>query len=196
MRRFSILLSMVALLVVSAAPAFAMRWSVGANLGLSVFSPSEDADPGVTTIAWPGSGMMPGMRVGFAGENPQHEFFIDTALDLTSIEDVVSTRDFIVTGNYQYNFPSQSNLGFYVTGGAGFDLIGAKDESPGGTAEISATSAIFGGGVGLRHKMGNGHGTMRAEVRYDRISEGEDSGVIVIPEGGAFGVKLGFDLWD
>ncbi len=44
--------------------------------------------------------------------------------------------------------------------------------------------------------MGNGHGTMRGEVRYDRISEAEDESIILHPESGQFSIKLGFDIWD
>jgi len=78
-----------------------------------------------------------------------------------------------------------------VTGGVGLASVGFDFGS-----SVSAISAQFGGGLGVRHKMGNEHGVLRGEVRYDRVTEGKDSGTIIIPETGIFGVKLGFDLWD
>jgi Outer membrane protein beta-barrel domain len=194
MRRFSILLSMVALLALSAAPASALHWSLGANLGMQMVDP--DGGDNFTAFAWPNM-VTPGLRVGFTGENPQHELYFDTGLSLLSSEDF-SGRSFTTTANYQYNFPSQSNLNFFLTGGAGFAIEGSTIDTgpPLGEIEESATSAIYGGGVGIRHKMGNGHGTLRAEVRYDMVGEGEDDGITIIPESSIFGIKLGFDLWD
>jgi hypothetical protein len=192
MRRLSILAAVAALMAVSAVPASALHWSLGANLGAQFVNPDPGED--FSVFSWPNT-LMPGIRVGFTGENPQHEFYLDTGLMLLSAEDF-SSRSFVTTGNYQYNFASQSSNNFYLTGGGGFAVEGSTIDTPVGEIEESATSFLWGGGVGIRHKMGNGHGTLRAEVRYDMIGEGEDDGISVIPESSVFGIKLGFDLWD
>jgi hypothetical protein len=48
--------------------------------------------------------------------------------------------------------------------------------------------------------MGNGCGRLRAELRYDMVSEGKKTisghDVVLIDKGGMFAFKLGFDLWD
>jgi hypothetical protein len=181
------------LLVVTAVPARALNWSLGANLGLSIISP--DNGDNVTMFSWPSGGLLtlfttPGLRVGFTGQNPQHEIYIDTGLSLIS-SNGASLNTLQMSGNYQYNFGSSGNLSPYLTAGVGF---ASYSESDGGS--ISAISPMLGGGLGLRHKMGNGHGTLRAEARLDHLNEGEDSGFVVISAANTFGIKLGFDLWD
>ena len=190
----------VLLLASTAMPAHAMNWSVGANLGLAFDSPTDDDLESTTTFAWPFSGTMPGLRFGFAGTGP-HEFYLDTGLNYSSTKDVTTVRSFVATANYQYNFGSSGNLSPYLTGGAGFVMTGFKDETdPDDVLDLSANGAVFGAGVGIRHKMGNGNGTMRAEVRFDRVTEGTDEigGVEIplIPETSVFTIKFGFDLWD
>lgn len=190
MRRLGILIPAV-LLLGSAVPAHALNWSLGSNLGFSSIDPSGGGD-NTSVFAWPNNVIVftPGMRVGFTGDSPQHEFFIDTGFILVS-SGSNSTRYMDLIANYQYNF-NTSSLSPYVTGGIGIASVGFDSGGP----SISATSVQFGGGVGLRHKMGNGHGVLRGEVRYDRVNEGDDGAVVVIDELGIIGIKLGFDLWD
>lgn len=194
----------VALLVSAAAPASAMNWSLGANLGLSIVSPDSKYDVEDRTIfGWPSApdfafdSPLAGIRVGFTGEQPAHEIYVDSGVSYASVKDAGSQRSVVITANYQYNFGTGS-VAPYLTAGAGFVLGGLKIESsdPTVAVDVSGTGAIFGGGVGLRHKMGNGHGTMRGEVRFDRTTEGKDGDIPVIFESNVFGIKLGFDLWD
>jgi len=175
------------------APAHAGNWSIGANLGVSFVSP--DGGDMVTVIGWPsGSGVIPiaaspGLRVGFVGANPEHEFYVDTGLQI--ITGSGSTlRSAQITGNYQYNFTSSGSTAPYLTGGIGILSFGESD----GASE-GAVSPVFGGGVGVRHKMGNGNGTLRAEARFDHTNEGKDSGDVLFPAQNTFTIKLGFDLW-
>jgi hypothetical protein len=176
-------------LAVAVAPAAAMNWSIGANLGAQFASPTDDNIDNASAIGWPQGGL----RVGFVGENPVHEVYLDTELDIFSQGDF-SANDFGVMANYQYNFGSQGSTAPYVTGGVGVGFSSIDFGTPG--SDVSASAVVFGGGVGLRHKMGNGHGTLRGEVRYDRQGKGEDGNVVVIEEAGIIGIKLGFDLWD
>lgn len=195
-----------ALLLVSASavPASAMNWSIGANLGANINIPADtdvngdgikDDLQNVVDFSWPQNVLTPGLRIGFVGDNPQHEFFIDTGLFIASAKNF-SSSNFSASANYQYNFSSTASVAPYVTGGAGVVFDRSKDETGTITVETSATAGIFGGGLGIRHKMGNGHGTMRAEVRFDRVTEGKDGVVPIIIESNIIGFKLGFDLWD
>ena len=192
MRRLPIVLLVLAVLM--PATAHAANWGLGANLGLQAFQ-TEDVED-FSVISWPATDLLPGLRVNFAGENSPHEFHIDTQLILSS-GGSESSRDFIAQFGYMFVFPSSTNLSTYLTGAAGAVFSGLDISDPVlGDINASTASATFGGGIGLRHRMGNGHGTVRAEVRYDRYTKGEDQGFILVPEGNAFALKLGFDLWD
>ena len=193
-RLHTLALAAAALLALAAVPAHAMNWSLGANLGMSVVMGDNDAD--ATAFGWP-TNVLPGLRVGFMGDNPRHEFYVDNTLDIFD-GDVVSTSRFIITGNYQHNFPTAGRTGVFLTGGLGFVNQGAEIDTGGplGTVDVSATAPIFGGGVGLRHKMGNGHGVLRGEVRFDFRSEGDDDGAVLFEDATIVSFKLGFDFWD
>lgn len=180
----------VMLLCLASPPARAIDWSIGSNLALSFL---HETGGGTTTyLALPGavSGLQPGLRFGFGGPNAQHELYADTGLLLTSVSRA-SNSAFGLTGNYQYNFAPQSPVGVYVTGGLGF----LHTHTEAASVTLSATSATFGGGLGVRRLLASGVGALRGELRYDWQTKSEDSGVTVIPEGSLFGVKVGFDLW-
>jgi hypothetical protein len=180
----------VMLLCLASAPARAMDWSIGSNLALSFL---HETGGGTTTyLALPGAvaGLQPGLRLGFAGPNAQHELYVDAGLLLTSVSQA-SNSALGLTGNYQFNFSPQGAMTPYLTGGLGF-LYNHVEAGP---ATISGTSATFGGGLGVRRLMPSGYGAVRGELRYDWQTKSEDNGVTVIPEGSLFGIKVGFDLW-
>ena len=199
MRKLGIVLAALACLlfvVVPVASAAAFNWGVGANLGFNMFSPDSKyapADKTFTTYGWPTGGL----RFSFAGEKPMHEVYLETSLLYTSTQDGPSDHDFLVSGNYQFNFDMKGPVAPYLTAGVGVDMLGHK---PTTGDSYSASSLFYGGGVGIAHHMGNGCGRLRAELRYDMVSEGNVTvgGVEyrAIDKGGMFGVKLGFDLWD
>jgi len=182
MRPLAPVLAALSLLVL-ASPALAGNWSLGTNLGVSLYHPEDGED--LTLIAIPSSAVFfqPGLRVGFTGTNSPHEFYLDTGVsdldgDVTRI---------LFTGNYQYNFASKTNTSFYLTGGLGFLNVSIVD--------VGATSLMLGAGVGARFRVANGHGSIRTELRYDRVAEGDDGAIEVFDEAGLVGFKLGFDLW-
>lgn len=208
------------LVVLAAAPANAMNWSLGANLGFHVVAPTDkdidndgtDDFKNTSGFSWPSSALpvptasqvvgvmpIPGLRIGFTGETPTHELYIDTGLQYTSSKDLFTDRSFVATANYQYNFGSGGSMSPFATAGGGFVMVATKDDSdPTSVVDLSASGAMYGAGVGIRHKMGNGHSTVRAEARFDRTTDAKDKGtdLILIPEANVISLKLGFDFWD
>jgi hypothetical protein len=192
MRLTTLFLASATLLACAATPIEAGTWTLGSNLGLTVLSPEEGDN--VTYVALPGTvaGLQPGLRVGFPFESG-HEWYLDTGLLITTSEGF-SSRSFGVTANYQFNFgrgaEPPTRLSPYLTAGLGFLYTGREV----GSQDASAASATFGGGVGLRRAIGNDTVVLRGELRYDRFTKAEDAGVVLVPDGNAFGVKLGFDV--
>lgn len=187
---FAMLLASIALL--SVPPAHAMNWSLGANLGLSVEMPEDGSD--VTVLEWPYKGVVPaGLRLGFANEGSPHEIYFDNEFGWFDSDDV-SGHSLSLTANLLYAL-SPGITAPYLTGGLGFVNVGSHIETGFGDFSASATSITLGLGVGLRHRLANGHGAVRGEVRYDRLTEGEDHDVVVIDEAGVLSLKFGFDLW-
>ena len=181
----------VAVLVLFAQPARAMNWSLGTNLGLVIVDPTEEDSDSVTLFGWPSQGFLtiigaPGLRLGFIGESPHHQFYIDSGLSMISTDGAdLNTMQF--SGNYQFNFGRGSTQP-YLTAGGGFVNFNSEDF----LFDESVTTAVFGAGLGVQHRLGHGRGSLRAEVRLDRVIEDDDG---VIPESNNIGLKLGFDLW-
>lgn len=156
--------------------------SLGANFGGTV-SFREGVPGGRFALGWPyshasGLGATPGIRFGFTGGAGRHEGYIDSTFAFYSRSgDHVA----LITGNYQYNFEGRANT-FFVTGGGG-PLFFGNDT-------YSATAFMFGGGVGFRQRIADGHGTMREELRLDFIPSTR-----AYPQTVMVGIKLGFDLW-
>jgi hypothetical protein len=199
MKRLVVPALLLALLaVVPAAPAAAINWGIGADLGYNIFMPSSDYEgyENLNTIGLPmGSplfGELPGfggLRVSFTGEQPTHEVWLGTNLNYYSSEGT-SLNMLGLNVNYQYNFGT-GGVKPYVTAGAGLTRMGYSPDDGDG---MSAMSTTFGGGVGVTQKMGTGR--LRAELRYDQVSEGKDSDdYIVILKGANLGFKVGFDLF-
>ncbi len=159
-------------------------WTVGTNMGLSVLTGSGSS---LVSVAWPGSsnlffgGVQPGFRLGYVAGDDRFDAYLDTGFGLWSAEGstLYSTTN---TLNVQKNFSSSPNATPYVTGGIGFDLIGGEG--------ASQTRAVLGAGLGVRRPISDGHGSVRTEFRYDRLT-GADGG----PGLNSFQVKFGVDLW-
>ena len=92
----------------------------------------------------------------------------------------------ILTGSlgYQYtlkaswtNAPfASASIGFYREGGAA----------------VTSTTTSWGAGLGLRHAVRDGHGSLRLEGRAERLG---GAGRLERPALVSFGLRLGFDLW-
>jgi len=188
---------LVSLLVLASPPAHAAtNWSLGANLGFSFVNP--DQGDNLMIFAWPANAdaFQPGIRIGMVKEKSPTEFYIDTGLSIFD-GGSSSSSAFELTGNFQYNFDAEAakTTSPYVTAGIGIVTASFDSGSGSGGFDVGATSAIFGFGGGLRHRVAGGHGTIRTELRYDRVTEGDDGSVVVIDDAGIIGIKFGFDLW-
>jgi opacity protein-like surface antigen len=191
-------LVLVLLAMIPAAQARVVQWGIGADLGYNLFMPSSDYEmwKNINAFGWPMGGSSPeaptfgGLRVVFRGEKPTREVWLGTSLALLSSGNVHANR-LQLTVNYQYNFPTEGRTRPYVTGGAG--LTGVSQGSKG--HETSAMGALFGVGMGVARSVTDGAGRLRAEMRFDRETEGKDGGSILIPKGWNLGFRLGFDLW-
>ncbi len=157
--------------------------SLGTNLGLMVFDPSEGG--GSTTIfEMPNTvgDLQPGLRLGYRPSDPHHELYLNTGLIYTS-RSGHNTHFLEATVNYQYNLTPQEPTSAYLTAGGGLFTVGGSNES-------ASTSGVFGGGIGVQFRVAEGHGSLRAEGRLDRLGESDS-----VHEGTMFGLRLGFDLW-
>lgn len=180
MKRRIFAITLAALLAAGSASAATVV--VGPDLGFDVYS--AEGFQSSTSFSIPSSsdpflgGFRPGMRLGVWDATRRNEVFLDTGLNvLSSGGDAFST--FVGTLNYAYAFNAGTSP--YLTLGGGVASI-----SYGG---ISESYSIFGGGVGGRHRLAHGHGGVRLEVRYDRVSSGKSNYSVNI-----VGMKLGFDL--
>lgn len=189
------ILAMLAMwaMALAARPASA-DWSVGNNLGLSILMPSGGGDTAVLFDAPAGAGSgflmlgaMPGMRFGFTNDARQEEFHLDSGLSLISGSGD-SFTSLQITGNFQHAFrPRSQGSQPFITLGAGANLL-----SGGGT---SVSSLVMGLGIGQRVWVADEHGSVRFELRYDRVGEAKDNGYVVQEALNTFQVRIGYDLW-
>jgi hypothetical protein len=173
------------------APQVFANWSLGSNLGLTYLILEDGVH--VTTVGVPsGAGLsalvQPGLRIGFKGEESALEGYLDMGFALVHNNTGGETEHAVeATANFQDSFRPENDTSPYLTAGAG---VANADNG-----FFSASSFVYGGGLGLWHKVANDHGRIRGEVRYDRVAKGDDNGVVVIDKADTISLKLGFDLW-
>lgn len=187
-----VLVLAVLVVALSVTDASAARWSLGMNLGFNVLS-FDDNPNDYTLIGVPSQNFLtllgtPGFRFGIAPEAAPYEVFFDTGFSRAALKDA-SFSTFQLDANFQYNF-SNGSTHPYVAAGAGLwrihddDFLFGSDHAAGPT---------FGVGVGVRHRLHHGFGTLRAEARYDRLLADQDETFFL--DANSFALKLGFDLW-
>ena len=186
MRRTFLVLT--AALALAATPAFAQTgWFVGANFGLTHYSPDEGDD--LTSVGW-GDGTsliglwQPGLRIGSTIGGGQDEIYAETAFQyLSGIGNSVTALQ--LSANYQHDFSKPKTPGAYINAGGGILNLGS-----GGT---SATLPVLGLGVGFGNPFAEGHGRFRIEGRYDHQGEDRDLG---LSAANLFTLRLGFDVME
>jgi hypothetical protein len=158
--------------------------SLGTHLG---FHTIKGSGLGGTSevLAWPSNALtyQPALRVAWGDQRHAHELILDSGMFL--IDEGGSTLALLSgAAGYQYTWRAtwmnapfvNASLGLYREGGA----------------ERVGSSASWGGGVGMRHKVRDDHGALRFEGRVDRLAGSNDFGR---PGLTMFGLRLGFDLW-
>jgi len=176
-------------MLLTTAPSARADIYVGTSFGVAIHSPEGGGDNttliGVPSQAGLTGTVRPGLRVGGAGSARDHELYLDTSYDGLS-SGGSSIHALRLGVNYQYNFMGGSTHP-YVTVGGGMYNVGGES--------VSATSATFGGGLGLGVPISEDHGRFRVEFRVDHLSDGKDGGNVVIGAANVFQLMAGFDLW-
>jgi hypothetical protein len=166
------------LAVMLAPPALAASHaSLGVNLGVVSLSTEDESS---TLVSIPSDvllGIQPGLRIGLPGENRLDDFYFDTGFVVVS-----SSSLWMLTVNYQRNF-TRAATAPYLTVGGGFRTY--STDNGGGN-----TGALFGGGLGVIHRLAESRGDLRLELRLDALNDSELSSTLK-----SFGVKAGFDVW-
>jgi len=180
-------------LAMVANPARAANWSLGSNLGLSLYGGDSSGMSAPYRSGGKLEGVAGGLRLGIAPGNGQHEIYLDSGFGRLSGGGHVS-RSSIFALNYQLNAPAPAATRPYATFGVGFVSLAERSAVSGSSVtSVGSTSMIIGGGVGLRHAVAQGHGGLRGEMRLDYLTEG--SGSTGYGSGYVISLKLGFDLW-
>ena len=198
MRRIPLFVVILSCVLPTVAAA-ASTWTLGANVGLSILMASEGGGD-LTAFSLPAQngplsgGTLAGLRIGFVAPDERHEFYLDWGLSHIS-GGGESLTGFIGTLNYQRNLGTgRGSTEPYLALGLGLTYQREHiDNLFFGSESISGTNPVFGGGIGVQHRVGNGHGALRGEIRYDRLVEG--SGDLGLASANAVSFKLGFDLW-
>lgn len=182
MSRTAALLSLLFLL--SAAPANAGSWTLGAHLGAGVVSSGSD---GGSSAVWaiPSNVLtyQPSVRIGFGTARHGHDAMLDLgSLVIDEAGSVLSLN--VATLSYQYVFRPGSKASPFINAGLGF-------YREGGASDIT-TQNTLGAGLGVRRVLRDDHGVIRAEFRFDYL-EGDDD--FARSQLRTFGVRVGFDLW-
>ncbi len=139
----------------------------------------------------------PGLRVGYVSRGGRWDLNADIGLMSVDHTGIVGSEETTVEAlpQIQVNAPSWRGLSPFVNGGVGIVHETALTAYGG---SLAATRPVFGAGIGLRKPVSDGHGFIRAEVRYDhlpeRVTAPNSSANFTFPATDLFSVKLGFDL--
>ena len=175
----------VAIVLLAARPAASVSLAVGSHLGFEYIW-SDHPETGTSSIfAWPANalGYQPGLRLAVGDARHAHELFVDSGLLV--IDQAGSTLSTIpVLVGYQHTAWADRPNAPFVNVGVGFYREGGSSRS--------ATSTFFGAGLGLRHVVGDRHGDVRIEARFDRLLGTTTFGRPIL---NTFGLRVGFDLW-
>ena len=160
-------------------------WTIGPNIGIGVVTGGGSS---LVSLSIPThatfffGGVQPGLRIGYVNPGGGSDIYLDTDIEYASTEGT-SFYGLTNTLNFQKNFSPRTVSGSpYLTGGAGFKLVGGDGDSQ--------TNAILGVGLGVRRAISDRHGAVRSELRYDRVTGANGD-----PALNSFTIKFGVDVW-
>jgi hypothetical protein len=185
-------------LLFSAAAGNAITLGVGVNAGYGTLRTGDNNDR-TNSLGVPASNPVSGIRVSAATSDRRFELFSDLGLGINTLDQKheykVTTGDFVAKASFQYNILPARVLSPYVFGGGGWDFTWSRTQGLGTdydgnpalyTYREDANSAIVGGGAGLARGLADGHGRVRFDLRYDRLTKFHLN---------LFSAKVGLDLW-
>lgn len=185
------------LLALFAARLHAAEWSIGASGGFNYFIAGEgDFQSFGTGFPYSGPSLefQPAFRIERRGERSRNGIAVDLGFGFRGHEDTFTTHSIVVLGSLRRAFGEGRPLAAFASLSGGLGYFSYEDLSRAGSGRLSGAGAIYGGGVGVFHRLGNGHGRIRMEIRYQRVEGAADDGFVVTPEGHSASAQLGFDL--
>ena len=171
--------------------------SLGASFGYTHLSYPDLPNFSNDVVGIPGTQTwgQPGLRVGYLAPNGRWDVNADIGLVHRSGTIGNDERSVQLLPQIQANLGPRDGINPFINGGVG---IIHERASTSATSSITATRPVFGAGIGLKKSVSEGHGLVRVELRYDRVSESvkelSPTATFTFPATNLFSVKLGFDL--
>jgi hypothetical protein len=176
--------------------------AIGASFGYTHFSYPNSPHYKDDVLGLPGTQArgQPGLRIGYLARGGRWDLNADVGLVTVHHSGTISANETTVEAlpQVQVNAPSWHGLNPFVNGG-----VGVVHETALTTygSSFTATRPVFGAGIGVRKPVSDGHGLIRAELRYDHLPEHvtgltpyDSFDSFTFPATDLFSVKLGFDL--
>lgn len=175
----------MALVCFGVEPVRASSWGFGSHFGLSTLMTDRREEGTSTVLAMPSNTLtyQPALRVSVGDRIRRHEVAVDAGVFLINEAGTVLSLLTAVVG-YQHTFLADRRLAPFANVGVGL----LRED---GSLRAS-TRASMGGGVGIRHRVGDDNGALRAEIRADHLG---GDGITGRPALTTLGLRLGFDLW-
>ncbi len=173
--------------------------TLGASFGYSHLSYPDTPSMSNDVVGIPGTQewSQPGLRIGYHVPGAPLDLNADVGLVHVTRSGALGADETAVEALPQVQGNATGWGGFSPFVNAGVGVLHETVLTAYG-ASISATRAVFGGGFGVRKSVSDGHGFIRAELRFDHLAErvaplgSADS--YTFPATDLFSVKLGFDL--
>lgn len=172
---------------------------LGASFGYThlryLDSAAEDYSNNIVGIPGSASWTQPGLRIGYASPGGRWDLNADIGLVRRSGPIFSDQTTIEVLPQLQVSARGPDLPGLFMNVGVGFVHEAVPSLA---STTVTATRPVLGAGVGARMPVADGHGFLRAELRYEHISESEKRlspfSTFTFPSTNLFSLKLGFDL--
>lgn len=172
---------------------------LGASFGYTHVSHPDSPNFKDEVVGLPGAQAwgQPGLRVGYFAMSGRWGLNVDFGLVTVRHSGTLGANEatFEALPQIEVGMPGWRGVSPFVNGGIGF-VHETAITAYGGA--FTATRPVFGFGIGLRTQVSEGHGFLRAEFRYDHLSERETGlrpyDEFTFPAADLLSLKLGFDL--